>query len=227
MAEREIRLEKANAVELRDRWCRICDDFSLRGAGIPEIMSSFDKVAAQYAREGYHNLDHLSFMFRLLDNYRSMMQNHAIVDFAVFFHDVVYIPGSTIDEEKNALYARDMLFSMGTGFTTVDEVNRLITASKDHVVEAGARDDLHFFLDADMAILGSDKESYKRYRKGVAKDYDSIDPKLYLQGRLAFLRELVGKRIFSTDEMHQRFHQRAQTNIGTEIAFLEGDFEVR
>src|SRR3990167_7323862 len=221
MAEREIRLEKANVVELRDRWRRACDVFSLSGVGVPKIMSSFDKIATQYTREGYHNLDHLSFMLKLLDNYRPILRNSAVVDFAVFFHDVVYISGSKINEEKSAFYAQDILFSMGAGFVTVDEVNRLITASKDHEVEEGARDDTHFFLDADMAILGSDEESYKRYREGVAKDYESIDPKLYLEGRLAFLRGLVDKRIFSTDEMHQRFHERAQANIKSEIALLE------
>ena len=221
MVESEIRLEKADLVILENRWQDACSERGLTGKRTFAQSSVFELVArAYFEREGYHNLDHLSFMFRLLDQYKDKLSRPKIVDLAVFYHDVVYNPRSKTNEEDSAERAATDLTKMGANQSTIDSVYVLIHASKDHKVNSVFADDTSFFLDSDMAILGSDPESYAKYAQGVARDFKSVEPLLYVAGRQNFLSGLVDTRIFSTAEMYARFQVRAQQNIAHELEQL-------
>lgn len=221
MVESEIRLEKADLVVLENRWQDACSELGLTDKRTFAQSSVFELVArAYFEREGYHNLDHLSFMFRLLDEYKARLSRPEVVDFAVFYHDVVYLPGSATNEEDSAQRAASDLATMGAGERVIDGVNALVLASKDHKVNPVFANDSVFFLDSDMAILGSDPESYAKYAQGVARDFKSVKPLLYVAGRQNFLRGLVDTRIFSTAEMYARFQDRAQQNIAEELEQL-------
>jgi len=218
VVERDVRLETADLVVLGNRWQNACSKFGLKDRAGAGQSTVFEKVARTYLqRPGYHNLDHLSFMFRLLDQYRGNLRNPAVLDLAVFFHELCYFPRSARNEEDSARLSKVHLYSMGARDALMESISDLILATKEHKVVNGARDDLAYFLDSDMAILGADKESYRKYAVGVALDFKVVGIAHYADNRQRFLKGLQNKRIFSTDEMHARFHDAAQKNIKEEV----------
>jgi predicted metal-dependent HD superfamily phosphohydrolase len=70
-----------------------------------------------------------------------------------------------------------------------DEVYDLILRTKHHKTDAhttpGAygQDDLHFFLDFDMAVLGRDPVSYRTYAEQIRQEYIHIPEEMFNKGR--------------------------------------------
>ena len=46
--------------------------------------------------------------------------------------------------------------------------------------------DIQFFLDADMAILAADSARYRRYLRGVRREYSHFDNEAFRAGRMTF-----------------------------------------
>ncbi len=104
----------------------------------------------------------------------------------------------------------------------IDDAAALILATKSHQHVAP---EYRAFLDADLAILGSDRDRYRRYVAQVRAEYAHIPEPLFRGGRAAILDGFLARpRIYETDEFHARFEQQARENIAWE---LSGSFPSR
>jgi predicted metal-dependent HD superfamily phosphohydrolase len=111
------------------------------------------------------------------------------------------------------------------------------------------QDDVHYFLDFDMAILGSSKEGeyrathfpgvhvshnpkhtfteYDTYKKQIREEYAHYDDTTYAQGRLKVLRLFLQiPNIFATKEFRENYELRARQNIAREIEELQAKLHV-
>ena len=77
---------------------------------------------------------------------------------AVWFHDAVY--DGQANEERSAALARRALTELGFSASSIADVETLILATKTHA-EDGLPENACEFLDADLAILGSDPDRYR------------------------------------------------------------------
>ena len=221
MREREIRLERTDLAFLRNRWQDVCIGLGLNDKPGQTETSVFERTIKPYTeRKGFRNLDQPNFMLRLLSQYRSRLKDPLDVDFAVFFRGVCYVAGSFRNEEDSARFAQVHLAFMGADNRLISNVSGLIMATRDHRVVPGEDSDRAYFLDCERAIMGTDEASYREYAKRTALDSQQLGPVQFVWERLVFLQGLVGRRIFSTGEMHKRFHSRAQANIEREIIEL-------
>lgn len=158
----------------------------------------------------YHTLRHIAHMLDLLP--------HAdeTVLAAVWFHDAVY--GGRANEEESARLMRQALEELRFPPETIANAETLILATKSH---DAARVDprFHSFLDADLAILGSDRERYGEYVDEVRQEYAHMPEPLFRGGRAAILDNYLARpRIYATDEFHDRFEKQARANMAWEIS---------
>jgi predicted metal-dependent HD superfamily phosphohydrolase len=94
-------------------------------------------------------------------------------------------------------------------------VAALVLATKDHRIEPGDRDGA-LFLDADLAILGSE-EGYEAYAEGIAFEYGWVPAETYAAGRAEVLERFLRRdRIYLTDAIHALLDARARVNIARE-----------
>jgi hypothetical protein len=73
----------------------------------------------------YHNLEHVMSLFefiRFATKAGVVLQDPAAVDWAVWFHDVVYDPRSDTNEADSAQLAGELLTAAGLPAATVDKV---------------------------------------------------------------------------------------------------------
>ena len=87
----------------RDRWNRL-----LTALGIVAGESEcFDALLAAYSEKHrhYHTIKHIDHCLRELDGAKSLAHDPAEVELALWFHDAIYDPHSSKNEERSADWA--------------------------------------------------------------------------------------------------------------------------
>lgn len=165
----------------------------------------------------YHTLEHIEEMLAIIGEHRERLLEYEPLAFATWFHDVVYDPRRDDNEERSAIVARrTMPRLMVSGWITLRAV-ALIRATKEHV-PPDASFDAALFIDADLAVLGSDPERYRRYAADVRREYAHLADEEYRRGRRAVLEDLLAReRIYHTDLMRDRLEAAARANIREEL----------
>jgi len=157
----------------------------------------------------YHTLEHIGEMLALLPHADETLLA------AVWFHDAVY--GGRANEEDSAALARTALTELAFDPQAIEVVAQMILATKHHE-SSNAPASARPFLDADLAILGSDRDRYQRYTEDVRKEYAHIPDAFFRGARAAILDNFLARpRIYATEEFFERFEERARENIRWEL----------
>ncbi len=168
----------------------------------------------------YHTLDHVAEVLGHMARHGGSGRDHDAALFAAWFHDVVYDPRATDNEERSAEMARRALYKLDASDELGEEVVRLILATKGHAPDGLSHEGL-IFLDADLAILGAAPERYAEYAAAIRAEYDWVPEETYRAGRRDFLREMLTReRIFHTEAFRALHESAARANIAGEISRL-------
>jgi predicted metal-dependent HD superfamily phosphohydrolase len=166
----------------------------------------------------YHTLQHLEHMLGLV--YASGNVQPAAL-WATWYHDVVYQPGRSDNEQRSADHARVILTQLNIPQPIIAHTEQIILATRSHTF-AGTDAVLQGVLDADMAILGTAPDRYRQYCEQVRREFALAPEPLFRQGRRHFLEQVLAQsRIFATDWFWQRFEVQARENLASELAALE------
>ncbi|WP_309742447.1 hypothetical protein [Chamaesiphon sp. OTE_20_metabat_361] len=168
----------------------------------------------------YHNLTHIDCVLTTIDRFNDL-QNPRAVYLAAWFHDFVYDSQATDNEAKSAVVARELLTNLGESIATIDRVDRLILATKGHQIDPEDRDRC-IFLDADLAILGTDPVRYQAYQQAIRREYSWVSDVAYRAGRAQVLNSFLQRdRLYHTDLLFAELEAIARFNLTGEIALLE------
>lgn len=184
---------------------------------------AYDDLITRYSepQRHYHTPAHLDHLLALFEKHRTEFKNPATVLAAIFFHDAVYDPAATpgMNELHSANLAIVTLAALSNKLSAeMAGVHRLIWLTASHKLDK-ADPDAALFLDMDMAILGSDQNTYDAYAAQVRREYAPlIGTAAYNQGRLHrfILPVLAQKRIFITDTFENTYGARARANLARE-----------
>ena len=183
------------------------------------------EIEYRYAENhrAYHHLGHIAYLFQLLNTYLGQIANPAVVGFAILYHDIVYDTYRKDNEEQSETIAEKHLSELQVKKEIIDHVKTFILATKNHALPEGyaLNQDLSFFLDFDMAILGEDFETYKLYSQKIRKEYAQYTDDLYQAGRKQALQKFISSpHIYSTDDFRVVMEDAARKNIQMEIELL-------
>ena len=190
------------------------NDASLRDKLWKEIEKNYSGK-----KRHYHNLTHLENLITELNEAQSMIRNRDAVLFAVFYHDVIYKAHRNDNEEESARLAVKHLQMLKCDNEFIEQVNKLILATKSH--QRSDDEDVNLFTDADLSILGKDWETYRTYFSNVRREYAIYPDLLYKRGRKKALQHFLSmKRIFKTDQFFNKYEESARINMAQEISTL-------
>ena len=189
------------------------------------------ELVARYSEEQrhYHDVSHLEALdrhFAAVADGPGWSQPREVA-LAVLFHDAVYDCGASDNEQRSALLAREGV-SLHFPDQDIDSgrVEQLILWTARHgriaAGELGEDDDALHFLDADMAILGSSPQDYRRYESQVKQEYcRTLAAPLFKLGRKRFLKRLLkSERIFLSAFFQDRLEAKARANIQAALGDL-------
>ncbi|MEZ5428175.1 MAG: hypothetical protein R2747_18030 [Pyrinomonadaceae bacterium] len=193
-------------------------------AEAPEKRSGrvFEMLREKYSEDHrfYHNLDHIGALLGYFGEYRNLIEDPSAVFFSVWFHDAVYDPQRIDNEKKSAELAGEQLAKLLVAEGSIRKISRMILATEKHSAEDLDADG-RLFLDFDLAVLGAEKEVYRRYSFGVRREYSFVEETQYRAARGRVLRKFLERdALYLTDPLRRRFEKKARENIEEEIEEL-------
>ncbi|MFF9913792.1 hypothetical protein [Streptomyces sp. NPDC013457] len=171
----------------------------------------------------YHTVDHLRAVLDRIDELADQGGEGGeleLVRLAAWFHDAVYRPERSENEERSALLAEKALTEAGLTPHEIAEVARLVRLTTTHDPAPG---DLNgeALCDADLAILATDEGTYGGYTRAVREEYAFVPDEDFRQGRAAILRQLLSlPRLFRTPYGAAAWEERARRNLTRELKEL-------
>ncbi|WFB08850.1 hypothetical protein LRS74_18720 [Streptomyces sp. LX-29] len=168
----------------------------------------------------YHTTDHLRATLDHVDALAHHAADPDAVRLAAWFHDAVYLPERSTNEERSARLAERALPEAGVPAPRTAEVARLVRLTRTHDPAPGDTNG-EALCDADLAVLGGPPDAYAGYAAAVREEFAFVPDDAFRTGRAAALRQLLGlPRLFHTPEGYGRWEQTARRNLTTELELL-------
>jgi predicted metal-dependent HD superfamily phosphohydrolase len=202
----------------------------LEGGLLDSVPDLLPELVRRYAEPHrvYHGIDHITALAQLFmdvahgPGWRAPIE----VALAILFHDAIYEPGRSDNEDRSAELAIETLRDAPINQAVdIDRIAEMIRATKSHDQLTHANDhDLAHFIDADMAIIGTPPHVYDAYAQAVRREFASIPSPMFNRGREAFLtKQLARTALFHTPWFRARYEDAARANLARELATLSGD----
>ena len=164
----------------------------------------------------YHTLQHLRDMLIELLNVKVFIKDWNAVVLALFYHDCIYNTTNLDNEEQSAKIAFQRLSEINVPQEILSKVNELILATKYH--RKNQDQDINYFIDADLSILGQSTVKYFIYSENIRKEYQQFPKEIYNPGRKNVLEKFVAQdQIYKTDHFNYLYEQQARENLDFEI----------
>lgn len=190
-------------------------DITRNYTGNPELIEKlWDEIDKNYSSPGryYHTLLHLDAMISQLEEVRTKILDWDLVLFTVFYHDIIYEPIKTNNEEKSAELARRRLSAISFPENKISKCFAMILATKNHSQTGDS--DTDYFTDADLSILGQPWDEYSTYIKQIRKEYAVFPDLIYNSGRKKVLNQFLQMdRIYKSDYFYKKFESKARENL--------------
>ncbi|MFI8522683.1 hypothetical protein ACIGEZ_33555 [Streptomyces sp. NPDC085481] len=212
--------------ELLRRWTSTLRAARAGRAG-PDPLPYGQNLLARWSepQRRYHTVDHLRAVLDRIDELTDQGGEGGeleLVRLAAWFHDAVYLPDRSENEERSAALAERALTEAGLTPREVTEVARLVRLTVTHDPAPG---DLNgeTLCDADLAILASRPDTYTGYTRAIREEYAFVPDPAFREGRAAILRHLLAlPRLFRTPYGAAAWEETARANLERELAQLTG-----
>ncbi|MBT2413756.1 hypothetical protein J7I94_24920 [Streptomyces sp. ISL-12] len=214
----------ADLDDLRARWLRALLP-ARDGACFPEPYRYADALLRRWSepQRRYHTVEHLTAVLDHIDTLQEYADDPDVVRLAAWFHDAVYLPERSENEERSARLAERALPEAGVGPEVTAEVARLVRLTVTHD-PAGDDRNGQVLCDADLAILAAPPSAYAAYTAAVRQEYHFVPDDAFRAGRAAVLRQLLDlPRLFRTPYGQGEWEATARYNLAGELEMLSPD----
>jgi len=177
-----------------------------------------DELIQAYSAPGrhYHDIRHIEDCLAKLDRVSGLStRDREILNQAIWWHDVVYDPTRTDNEEQSAELAEQNVAP-----DLRDQVARLIRLTRTHHVAPSDRLGA-ILISIDLSILGADTLVYDAYAAAIRREYGHVPDAAYRQGRAAVLERFAARSVIYPDAgFAAELDRQARANIARELAAL-------
>ncbi len=207
--------------ELSDLWLNLIVPYYQSADKAGEL---FEEILNSYSEKSrhYHTCEHLKDLLQLSVEYGHRLENVEVVRFAIFYHDIVYKSSRSDNEIKSAALARSRLGELNVFEDQIEAIEKFILCTKRHQpAECSFQNDLLYFLDFDLSILGTSPDVYDGYARAIRMEYKQFPDFLYKPGRKKILKRLLQKPfIFKTADFKAKYEEQAKKNLQNELILL-------
>jgi predicted metal-dependent HD superfamily phosphohydrolase len=175
--------------------------------------------AYQEPHRHYHTQAHIQDCLQQFDLLRAQAVDPSSIELAIWFHDAIYDPYHSDNEQKSAEWATRFLHEAGAASDCAERVSGLIMATRHAIVPSDH--DTALLIDVDLSILGAGTVRYAEFEAEVRREYRWVPLFLYRRKRANILDSFRRRtRIFAGDLFHERYESQARLNLNWAIAGL-------
>src|SRR5688572_8787422 len=159
----------------------------MTGLGLAPHADTYERLSAAYAEphRHYHTAAHIGACLTELDSARALARFPFEVEAALWFHDAIYDPKASDNEQRSAEWAVAFLSGAGAAAAVGARVYAHVMATR-HDGEAGSPDSA-LVVDIDLSILGQPPAVYAQFEKNVREEYRWVPAALYRRTRREIL----------------------------------------
>jgi predicted metal-dependent HD superfamily phosphohydrolase len=182
-------------------------------------MTRDDMIAAYAApHRHYHNLAHIEDCLAQLARVDGLSAAELeILTEAIWWHDVVYDPTRSDNEELSAQLAERYVAA-----PIRREVGRLIRLTKTHQVEPADRLGA-VLISIDLSILAAEPSRYDAYAAAIREEFAHVGDEAYRAGRADVLSRFAARPVIFPDAAFaMTCEPKARDNLARELASLKG-----
>jgi len=196
------------------------ESWALLAGNSPTSRTEWAAVVAAWSEphRRYHDLAHLAAVLGLVGELGGAAADPDAVRLAAWYHDVVYDPERSDNEEVSAQRARAGLRGLVTD-ERLDEVERLVLLTAGHDPAPGDTNGA-VLCDADLAVLAAPPESYAAYASAVRLEYGHLGDQEFTSGRIAVLEHLLALPTLYRTEAALPWTDTARANLTAELTLL-------
>ena len=170
----------------------------------------------------YHNWQHVEELLDLFEVAGPQLADPNAVYLAILFHDAIYDPKATDNEERSAELLRDKAVGL-VGLDSLDRAERMILATIHHELPDGLSPeelgDAAIFLDMDLAILAAPQERFDEYETQIRREYAHVPDEAFRIGRADILRRFARRdQLYFSEWGKARFEAQARNNLNSALA---------
>jgi predicted metal-dependent HD superfamily phosphohydrolase len=194
----------------QQRWLDLWSRLGAQGSG----ALIFAQLAAGYTEpeRAYHTAEHIRDCLAELDLSRDLAQYPDEVEAALWFHDAVYRPGASDNEDQSAELARTALSVGAVPREVADRTAALVLATRHADVPISPDEQL--ICDIDLSILGREPGIFDAFERQMRHEYAWVPEPMYRRERSAVLSGFLRRRsIYQTDQFRQRYEASARANL--------------
>jgi predicted metal-dependent HD superfamily phosphohydrolase len=199
------------------RWLGLWSRLGAHEGGV----EAFGTLAAAYAEpaRAYHNANHIQDCLTELDRTRAQADQPDEVEAALWFHDAIYVPGASDNEDRSARLAHAVLSTAGVPPARAQRIAEFILATR-HVTIPEDRD-ARYLCDIDLSILGRTPAEFEEYERQIRSEYGWVPEPAYRGGRSELLAGFLRRQsIFQTQTFRRRYEAQARRNLERKLAEL-------
>jgi predicted metal-dependent HD superfamily phosphohydrolase len=203
----------------QQRWTGLWSRLGAQGNG----LSIFTHLAAAYAEpaRAYHTAEHIQDCLIQLDRSREIAHRPDEVEVAVWFHDAVYVPGASDNEDRSARLAQTALQACGVQLEVSRRVAELVLATRHLTLPR--EPDGQLLCDIDLSILGREPEVFDEFERRIRQEYAWVPEPMYRSTRAEVLAGFLRRRpIFQTRYFREQYELPARANLERVFAKLSG-----
>jgi predicted metal-dependent HD superfamily phosphohydrolase len=199
------------------RWLALWSRLGAQSDGL-QVFQTLSATYTQAARV-YHTTEHISDCLSQFDWSRELAERPDEVEAALWFHDAVYAPGATDNEEQSARLAQALLESGGVPRESVQRIAELVLATR-HLSIPQDPDTRHL-CDIDLSILGRERPEFERFERKIRQEFSWVPAPVYRSTRSRVLRGFLDRpAIYQTRMFRDRYELRARQNLEWALAVL-------
>lgn len=179
---------------------------------IPSLRTRYDAKGRTY-----HNWAHVQALLVHFERHRTVLHHAEAVETALYYHDVVYVPGLKTNEDESA-DAMAVELADRAPEAEIALADLIIRATAAHRVPEDASPDhardCAMFLDMDLAILGAEAEAFDTFDRNIRQEFAMIPDEIFLPRRREAMRVFLEReRIYLTDLFHDTYDAMARENL--------------
>jgi predicted metal-dependent HD superfamily phosphohydrolase len=159
----------------------------------------------------YHTLDHIEHCLSLFDKISHELQNPTALELAIWFHDVIYRPGSRSNEQLSA----DLFMALSDGVfddpfrNTVYQLVMATLHDGGEVENADAK----YMVDIDLSSFGMPWAQFIRDSANLRLEMEDMPDDDFYRKQAIFQEKLFSQpRFFKTDYFYENYETQARQN---------------
>ena len=105
------------------------------------LENHWEEVKGYYSEQKryYHNLNHISYMLHLAENDQAELDDYDTLQFAIWYHDIIYNSTKSNNELKSAIVAQKQLKHLQIDLKKIENCANLIVSTKKHEIHKNVR----------------------------------------------------------------------------------------